>query len=58
MPINTAKGYVIKDTKDYLNFTVQEYPLKTEEPFDVTIEVECCGEFRNLRIYSIDAESL
>lgn len=45
MPINTAKGYAISDVKNYKNFEVKEYPLKTEEEYDVTIEVECCGEY-------------
>lgn len=43
MPITHAKGYAIHDTKKYTDFKVTEYPLKTEEPYDVTIKVECCG---------------
>jgi hypothetical protein len=31
------------DTKNYQNFTVQEYKLKTECPHDVTIAIEFCG---------------
>jgi len=38
-----GKGYGISDTKNYTNFTVKEFPLKTAGPDDVTIHIECCG---------------
>lgn len=43
MPINTARGYAIHDTKNYKDFKVTEYPLKTEESHDVTVAVTHCG---------------
>lgn len=31
------------DTKNYTNFTVQEYKLKTAGPHDVTLSIDFCG---------------
>ncbi len=39
----TSKGYGVADTKNYQNFTVQEYKLKTADAHDVTLDIECCG---------------
>jgi len=39
----SAKGYGVNDTKNYQNFTVKDFPLKTAGPEDVTIDIECCG---------------
>lgn len=43
MTIDSARGYAIHDVKDYHNFQLTDYKLKTEEPEDVTIHIECCG---------------
>ncbi len=42
-PLQSAKGYAITDTKNYTDFSVKEYKLKTAESHDVDIEIECCG---------------
>jgi len=38
-----GKGYGVADTKNYQNFTVKDFKLKTECPHDVTIAIEFCG---------------
>jgi len=38
-----AKGYAIKDPKNWTNFQVVDFELKTPEDDDVDIEIECCG---------------
>jgi len=42
-PATHAKGYGISDTKNYTDFSVAEYKLKTPGPHDVTIAIEFCG---------------
>ena len=37
------KGYAIHDTKNWTDFKVTEFELKTAEPEDVTLEIDCCG---------------
>jgi alcohol dehydrogenase (NADP+) len=37
------KGYGITDTKDWTNFKVVDFDLKSEDPDDVTVEIEYCG---------------
>lgn len=41
--INHLTEADIQDTKNYQNFTVRDYKLKTECPHDVTIAIEFCG---------------
>jgi len=39
----SGKGYGISDSKNYTNFTVDEFKLKTPTADDVDIAIDCCG---------------